>query len=399
MSYENLFLINGATVSENLRGQPYDLYIEDAIQETTVATAGISAEYGRFGGGVVNVITKSGGNLFSGSFRDTLVNDNWRALTPFAADRKVDDVLPAYEYTLGGPVLHDRLWFFTAGRFQDTKDGRTTAITNLPYTFSSQLRRYEGKGTYSLTSNHRFEGAYIASTDHQTNASQNPANVMDTNSLYDRQRNLNLITVNYGGILTPSFALEARLSVRNETLKDVGATTTDHDRRHAPGRCRTREYAGTGRPRFAASAILKNETTRTCSSRVRTSFRRAARARTASCSATMGSTTGFGRTITSREATTVSSGRPRSSMAATVTPVFLSGSTIIQWNPIFLSSQGTQFRTHSVFLQRSVACQLAPVGEPRPSLRSQRRRQQRGGPGRRRQRMEPPARHRLGSDG
>ena len=62
---------------------PYDLYIEDAIQETTVAIAGVSAEYGRFGGGVVNVITKSGGNQFAGSFRDTLNNDNWRTLTPF----------------------------------------------------------------------------------------------------------------------------------------------------------------------------------------------------------------------------------------------------------------------------------------------------------------------------
>ena len=72
MSYENLFLVNGVTVNENLRGQAHDLYIEDAIQETTIATAGVSAEYGRFSGGVVNVITKSGGNLFSGSFRDTL---------------------------------------------------------------------------------------------------------------------------------------------------------------------------------------------------------------------------------------------------------------------------------------------------------------------------------------
>ena len=55
MSFENLFMVNGVTVNENLRGQPYDLYIEDAIQETTIATAGISAEYGRFSGGVVNV--------------------------------------------------------------------------------------------------------------------------------------------------------------------------------------------------------------------------------------------------------------------------------------------------------------------------------------------------------
>ena len=83
MSFESLFMVNGVNVNENIRGQAYDLYIEDAIQETTVATAGISAEYGRFGGGVVNVITKSGGNLFSGSFRDTLNNDKWRTLTPY----------------------------------------------------------------------------------------------------------------------------------------------------------------------------------------------------------------------------------------------------------------------------------------------------------------------------
>ncbi|OFW25355.1 MAG: hypothetical protein A3H97_06460 [Acidobacteria bacterium RIFCSPLOWO2_02_FULL_65_29] len=175
MSYENLFLINGVTVSENLRGQPYDLYIEDAIQETTVAAAGISAEYGRFGGGVVNVITKSGGNRFSGSLRDTLHNDNWRALTPFAGDSKLDKVLPAYEYTLGGPAmpaLKNRLWFFTAGRLQNTDERRTLAVTSAPYDFSSRLRRYEAKATYSPMPGHRVEGAYTRSTDAQTNATQ-----------------------------------------------------------------------------------------------------------------------------------------------------------------------------------------------------------------------------------
>ena len=89
MSFENLYMVNGVNVNENLRGQPNDLIIEDAVQETTVATAGISAEYGRFGGGVVNVITKSGGNLFNGSFRDTLTNDDWRALVPHARRRSV----------------------------------------------------------------------------------------------------------------------------------------------------------------------------------------------------------------------------------------------------------------------------------------------------------------------
>ena len=96
MSFESLYLVNGVNVNENLRGQANNLYIEDAVQETMVATDGISAEYGRFSGGVVNVITKSGGNRFSGSFRDSLYNDDWRAKVTgnddhtFTTDTKVD---------------------------------------------------------------------------------------------------------------------------------------------------------------------------------------------------------------------------------------------------------------------------------------------------------------------
>ena len=66
MSFENLFLLNGVSINENIRGQAFDTAIEDAIQETTVANGGVSAEFGRFSGGVVNIITKSGGNQFSG---------------------------------------------------------------------------------------------------------------------------------------------------------------------------------------------------------------------------------------------------------------------------------------------------------------------------------------------
>ena len=68
-TYENLFLVNGVVVNENIRGQALDLFIEDSVQETTTAAAGVSAEYGRFSGGVVNVLTKSGGNDFTGSLR------------------------------------------------------------------------------------------------------------------------------------------------------------------------------------------------------------------------------------------------------------------------------------------------------------------------------------------
>lgn len=86
MSYENLFLINGVVVNENLRGQARTVFIEDAIQETKVSTASISAEYGRFQGGVVNMVTKSGSNELSGSVRVLFINDAWSARTPFPGD-------------------------------------------------------------------------------------------------------------------------------------------------------------------------------------------------------------------------------------------------------------------------------------------------------------------------
>ena len=80
--YDNVFLVDGTDVNDNLFGTAHNLYIEDAIQETQVMTGGVSAEYGRFTGGVVNVVTKSGGNEFSGSARADVTNSSWRDETP-----------------------------------------------------------------------------------------------------------------------------------------------------------------------------------------------------------------------------------------------------------------------------------------------------------------------------
>ena len=99
ISSENLVLVNGVVAQDNVRRSALPVYIEDSLQETTITTSGVSAEFGRFSGGVVNAITKSGGNRFSGTFRTNLANDNWRALTPFPGDTTSDTIVPVYEYT------------------------------------------------------------------------------------------------------------------------------------------------------------------------------------------------------------------------------------------------------------------------------------------------------------
>jgi hypothetical protein len=78
-------------------------------------------------------------------------------------------VVPTYEYTLGGPVMLDRVWFFTAGRLQKQESGRNTAITNIPYTFVDNGKRFEFKGTYAMNASHRFQAAVTRSERTQEN--------------------------------------------------------------------------------------------------------------------------------------------------------------------------------------------------------------------------------------
>ena len=141
-------------MNENLRGQAFDLYIEDAVEETTTSASGVSAEYGRFSGGVVNMITKSGGNQFSGSFRAGFENEVWEGETPLTTGQE-DKINTTYEATFGGYIIRDALWFFAAGR--DVALSGTDQyydLTTIPTTRDET--RYEAKLTWALNPNHRF---------------------------------------------------------------------------------------------------------------------------------------------------------------------------------------------------------------------------------------------------
>jgi hypothetical protein len=226
-SYESLFLVNGVVVNENLRGQPIDLYIEDAVQETTTATAGVSAEYGRFSGGMVNTLTKAGGNDFHASLRATLNNDKWTAKSPLTLSRE-DKINETYEGTLGGYALKDKLWFFLAGRSRSLKNADQTYYTNIPYTSTTDRKRYEGKLTLSLTPDHRIVGSYMGRETKDGNYGFTP--FMDLVSIYDRQIPEDLQALNYTGVLSNTFFVEGQYSARHLTFQNSGSRYTDLDR-------------------------------------------------------------------------------------------------------------------------------------------------------------------------
>ena len=227
MTFENLIMLNGVQIQDNVRGTPFNLFIEDAIQETTIATSGISAEYGRFAGGVVNAVTKSGGNIFSGSYRLGFTNDDWRTTSPFD-EPKTDDVVLTHEYTFGGPIFRDRTWFFIAGRTFDQSQAQQTGFTNLAYLNDVQEDRFEAKVTQSLGTGHNVKGSYTAiRRDEVNNAFPSPNGVMDTRSLVTRQLPQDLLSLHYSGLYGTNLFLEGQYSQRQFSFDNDGGLSTD----------------------------------------------------------------------------------------------------------------------------------------------------------------------------
>ena len=238
-STETLYTVNGVVITDNVRSTPVNnLYIEDAIQEITTQTSTVSAEYGRFTGGMVNAVTKAGGNTFSGSVRSTLSNDAWNATSNYTDPVTgknpqegifLNKVVPTWEATLGGPLWKDRIWFFGAGRFYDKSEASTgtTRQTNIPYTTGDKEYRYEGKLTLSPLTNHTLTASYIHAKIDQNNYFFPSVPAADLASIYDRQQPTDLLAVNYNGVLTDWLFLEGQYSKKQFTFENSGGRYTD----------------------------------------------------------------------------------------------------------------------------------------------------------------------------
>ena len=106
----------------------------DSVQEFRVETNSFSAEFGRTGGGVVNIVTKSGGNQFHGTAyyyhqndflnANSFVNNRFGTLRPILRRHQ-------YGLTVGGPVRKNKTFFFSAFEGRREKDP-VRSITSVP---------------------------------------------------------------------------------------------------------------------------------------------------------------------------------------------------------------------------------------------------------------------------
>jgi outer membrane receptor protein involved in Fe transport len=176
----NSLQVDGADNNNTFFGQsfgrtgtrpPYQ-FSEESVQEFQVNQNGFSAEFGRAGGAVINVVTKSGTNEWHGSafefFRDEALNSNTPILTARNAKRPKSQI-NQFGATIGGPIAKDRAFFFFA------YDGQRSNIPNVvdPPNFFAQPANVRNLlapflNTYQIG---RDQDVFMAKTDISLNKS------------------------------------------------------------------------------------------------------------------------------------------------------------------------------------------------------------------------------------
>ena len=124
------YLLDGG-VNNNLLSNGFVLNPNpDMVEEFRILTSTYSAEYGRNAGGIVSVVTKSGTNTFHGTAYDYVRNDALNANAFFNnASGLPKDILKRHQFggTVGGPILKNKLFFFSGWQSQRQSQLRTTS--------------------------------------------------------------------------------------------------------------------------------------------------------------------------------------------------------------------------------------------------------------------------------
>lgn len=197
-------------------GTPFDF-----MQEVQVKTGGYEAEFGQATGGVINVVTKSGSNALKGSVfgysRPHGLESAYNAAQSVEGTvNTVASQLSDAGAVVGGPIVHNRLFFFGAidpqwqtNTFNAPEGFPLRALGDLDR--DRRITNYAAKATWQATNTHRFDASFFG--DPATGAAgvqRSSALLNQTTAGYSSlEYGGHNQTVHYDGVLTPHFLVDA----------------------------------------------------------------------------------------------------------------------------------------------------------------------------------------------
>src|SRR5712692_6541283 len=127
----NGFMVNGSDVKELMNGGTSIVPNLDSIAEFRILTNNFDAEYGNYSGGIVNVVTRTGGNSVHGGGFEFLRNTALDARNFFSPERGFYRQ-NQFGGTVGGPFKKNRVFFFADYQGTRTTQGISTGLIPVP---------------------------------------------------------------------------------------------------------------------------------------------------------------------------------------------------------------------------------------------------------------------------
>jgi carboxypeptidase family protein len=206
---DNTFLYDGVNVTNPFFGDAYQDFAELDIQEVNITRGGISAEFGRTGGFLVNGVTRSGTNDFHGEARLEYTPGAW------SADGEDPTLTRHFErfrpgVALGGRIIPDHVFFYASANFyRQTEEERVNNTGPIPDSDFNQDELF-GKLTINPVSSLLLEGSYRWRDSEVTNdgtTALEAATVASDSEIKDR-----VVVASALWSITPQFTLEGKFN-------------------------------------------------------------------------------------------------------------------------------------------------------------------------------------------
>jgi hypothetical protein len=242
-SRDNLYLLDGMNVTGLASQTALLSFNNEVIQEQELMTSGVPAEYGGGKGVVGNIVTRSGGNKITGSLNIYLQPKG--AFLPYGGDEydgaksdplRDETMLEGYKdnkydtaFTLGGPVMKDKVWFFISGQYRNDKNAfnlsRSASATEEEVDFLEKRYGLFGKLTFKLSASDTFNFMYFV--DDQSREGERDKNIIKTQQR-EQKWNTGVMSGYYQRVLSDNLLVDFRFGhywwewTRGSRYKDAG---------------------------------------------------------------------------------------------------------------------------------------------------------------------------------
>jgi len=228
---ENQYQIDGVNTTDPVTHTFSFNLNYDAIQEVSLQTSGYSAEYGRASGGIINVVTKAGGNEFSGTFDIRYDTNKFTENGDHFNNSQVESRNTPWGVTLGGPFIKDTLWFFAnAQRADNFRTPFTTNTVILSQNPTPPVRRFTGwntGGKLSFTVMPQLTGFFSVQDSFADIPGATDSAAVRPEATRTQEQKTRLYSLKVNGILSQNWFADLSLGMHRQSLYSYPTSGTD----------------------------------------------------------------------------------------------------------------------------------------------------------------------------